>query len=93
MTMFSSYKQALDMLANEEVLAPVYYILGGTKSGEVSCNNHSWQIKECNHMLSLHLGTVASCFQLLFWNPIFMSLKTFNQQKLYRSRFHNNDDI
>ena len=24
------------MLANEEVLAPVYYILGGTKSGEVS---------------------------------------------------------
>lgn len=34
-----SYKQALDMLANEEVLAPVYYILGGTKSGEVSHNN------------------------------------------------------
>lgn len=34
--MFFSYKQALDMLANEEVLAPVYYILGGTKSGEVS---------------------------------------------------------
>ena len=33
---FFSYKQALDMLANEEVLAPVYYILGGTKSGEVS---------------------------------------------------------
>lgn len=30
----TSYKQALDMLANEEVLAPVYYILGGTKSGE-----------------------------------------------------------
>lgn len=27
------------MLANEEVLAPVYYILGGTKSGEVSHNN------------------------------------------------------
>lgn len=24
------------MLANDEVLAPVYYILGGTKSGEVT---------------------------------------------------------
>ena len=28
------------MLANEEVLAPVYYILGGTKSGEVSKKNN-----------------------------------------------------
>lgn len=37
---FFSYKQALDMLANEEVLAPVYYILGGTKSGEVSEENN-----------------------------------------------------
>ena len=37
---FFSYKQALDMLANEEVLAPVYYILGGTKSGEVSEKNN-----------------------------------------------------
>lgn len=24
------------MLSNEEVLAPLYYILGGTKSGEVN---------------------------------------------------------
>lgn len=30
----TSYEQAHDMFSNEEVLAPVYYILGGTKSGE-----------------------------------------------------------
>lgn len=30
----TSYEQARDMLTNEEVLAPVYYILGGTKSGQ-----------------------------------------------------------
>ena len=35
---FFSFKEARDMLANEEVIAPVYYILGGTKSGEVSHN-------------------------------------------------------
>ncbi|EDO34711.1 predicted protein [Nematostella vectensis] len=29
-----SYKEAYDMLTNTEVLAPVYYILGGTKSGQ-----------------------------------------------------------
>lgn len=33
---FLSFKEARDMLANDEVLAPVYYILGGTKSGEVT---------------------------------------------------------
>lgn len=30
-----SYEEARDMLINEEILAPVYYIIGGTKSGQV----------------------------------------------------------
>ena len=36
MSLLFSYEQAKNMLANDEVLAPVYYILGGTKSGEVN---------------------------------------------------------
>ena len=35
---FFSFEQAKDMLANNNVTAPVYYILGGAKSGEVAEN-------------------------------------------------------
>ena len=31
-----SYSEAVDMLANTHMLAPAYFIVGGTKSGEVS---------------------------------------------------------
>ncbi|KAL9971638.1 hypothetical protein ACROYT_G017833 [Oculina patagonica] len=48
----TSYKQALDMLANEEVLAPVYYILGGTKSGEGVVITRSRT--ECLNQMSLN---------------------------------------
>jgi acid ceramidase len=30
----TSYSEAVDMLANTRMLAPAYFILGGTKSGE-----------------------------------------------------------
>lgn len=33
---FFSFEQAKDMLANNNLTAPVYYILGGAKSGEVA---------------------------------------------------------
>ena len=44
--LFFSFEQARDMLTNEEVLAPVYYILGGTKSGEVSKLDSKFKIKQ-----------------------------------------------
>ena len=34
------------MLANDEVLAPVYYILGGTKSGEVTLHLFNSECKQ-----------------------------------------------
>ncbi|KAK2556113.1 Acid ceramidase [Acropora cervicornis] len=35
----TSYEEARDMLINEEILAPVYYIIGGTKSGQTNYDN------------------------------------------------------
>lgn len=61
----ASFKEARDMLANDEVLAPVYYILGGTKSGEgvvitrsrtkclnqmsLNPSNNTWFVLETNY--------------------------------------------
>ncbi|XP_027060445.1 acid ceramidase-like [Pocillopora damicornis] len=48
----TSFEEAKDMLANDKVLAPVYYILGGTKSGEGVVITRSRT--ECLNQMSLN---------------------------------------
>ncbi|XP_029188036.2 acid ceramidase-like [Acropora millepora] len=61
----TSYEEARDMLINEEILAPVYYIIGGTKSGQgmvitrsrtkslhpmsLDSSNGSWYVLQTNY--------------------------------------------
>lgn len=49
-----SYEEARDMLINEEILAPAYYIIGGTKSGQVK--TMSWLLPVMLNCLPLGLS-------------------------------------
>lgn len=58
-----SYEEARDMLINEEILAPVYYIIGGTKSGQVKTMSHLLPVMSDFILLVLSLNNT----QILTW--------------------------